>query len=194
MLNQERLTLRDPQRWSDTNDSYYLELYRKKMGLSSVLALCFTQSNERFHHWEAFGNRKDETDRVKIKFKRRALIEAIKLEPRLKYGEIQYFKISDIKARLLKKEELPFIKRWGYNHEREFRIIYESTEQEPSTFDFHVPLSCIEKITLSPWLSYSDFKMLQNELRRIKNCSELKIERSTLIGSKEWKKYGERAL
>jgi len=181
LLSQEKLTLRDPQRWSDTNDSYYLELYRKKMGFSSVLALCFTQSSERFHHWEAFGNRKDKTDRAKIKFKRRALIDAIKLEPRLKYDEVQYLKMNDIKARLLKREELPFIKRWGYNHEREFRIIYESMEQAPSNCDFHVPLSCINKITLSPWLSYSDFRTLKDELRQIKNCNELRIERSTLI-------------
>jgi hypothetical protein len=81
LLREQKLTLRDPQFWTDTNDSRYLECYRQKMGLSSVLALCFTQSSERFHYWETFGNRTIPTDRVKIKFKRSELVEAMDSHP-----------------------------------------------------------------------------------------------------------------
>jgi len=194
LLSEQKLTLRDPQSWPDTNDSHYLDLYRQKKGLSSVLALCFTQSSERFHCWEIFGNRVDRTERVKIKFKRSLLVEAVETQPFFHYREIEYLKMNAIKIRKLTKEELPFIKRYGFNHESEFRIIYESKKEKLSGIDIDIPVSCISKITLSPWLSYSSFVALKNELRQIKKCGELRIQRSTLIGSKEWKKYGDSAI
>jgi hypothetical protein len=194
LLREQKLTLRKPESWPDTNDSHYLELYRQKMKLSSVLALCFTQSSERFHYWEAFGKRTDPTERVQIKFKRSGLVEALKGQPYLNYREVEYLTMNDIKVRTLRKEELPFIKRYGFNHESEFRIIYESQEEKLSEKDIHIPLSCINKITLSPWLPRSSFIAIRDELHNITDCSGLRIVRSTLIRNKEWKKYGESAV
>ena len=48
------ITLLDPQSWDDRNDSYFLRRYKDERKLSSVLALCFTQSSEKYHHWRVF--------------------------------------------------------------------------------------------------------------------------------------------
>lgn len=48
LLSERKLTLLDPKSWDDQNDAYYLELYREKKRLSSVLALCFTQASETY--------------------------------------------------------------------------------------------------------------------------------------------------
>jgi hypothetical protein len=36
------------------NDSYFLRLYREQQRLKSVLALCFTEATETYHHWRVF--------------------------------------------------------------------------------------------------------------------------------------------
>ena len=51
LLKEQKVTLLDPQSWDDSNDSYYLRLYRERKRLQSVLALCFTQASETYHHW-----------------------------------------------------------------------------------------------------------------------------------------------
>jgi len=54
LLRKRSITLLDPRSWTDSNDSYYLTLYRDKKSLKSVLALCFTEVNETYHHWSVF--------------------------------------------------------------------------------------------------------------------------------------------
>ena len=41
ILREKRITLRDPQRWDDRNDSYYLKKYKESKNLETLLALCF---------------------------------------------------------------------------------------------------------------------------------------------------------
>ncbi len=36
LLSERKITLLDPQSWDDSNDSYYLSLYREKKNLKSV--------------------------------------------------------------------------------------------------------------------------------------------------------------
>ena len=38
LLNARKITLLNPESWDDSNDSYYLSLYKKRKGLKSVLA------------------------------------------------------------------------------------------------------------------------------------------------------------
>ena len=54
ILNKKCLTLLDPKNWEDKDDSYYIELYKKSLGLKSILVLCFTESVERYHHWKIY--------------------------------------------------------------------------------------------------------------------------------------------
>lgn len=72
LLTERKITLVDPQSWDDANDSYYLSLYREKKKLGSVLALCFTQTSERYHHWRVFAHG---SGGVCVSFKRSELVK-----------------------------------------------------------------------------------------------------------------------
>src|SRR5438046_2646856 len=56
MLVKKHLTLLNPRTWEDRNDSFYLEQYRNKKNLKSILALCFASCPETFHHWKVFSS------------------------------------------------------------------------------------------------------------------------------------------
>ena len=59
MLKEKKITLLNPEKWDDKNDAYYMSLYKKKGSLKSILALCFTQVPERYHHWRVFAGGPD---------------------------------------------------------------------------------------------------------------------------------------
>jgi hypothetical protein len=190
LLRKRKLTLLDPSSWDDSNDSHYLTLYKEKRKLTSVLALCFMQTDERYHHWSVFA---PGPGGVCIKFKRDALVAAVGRHAHVHMKPVTYLKLDEIRKKKLKVAELPFLKRHAFEHECEFRMIYTSKADKLSSLDIAVPLSCIEKITLSPWMHPSLSRNVKETLRAIRGCKELDIVRSTLIGNAEWKSLGEDA-
>ena len=73
LLSSRVISLLDPQTWDDTNDSHFLALYREKKNLKSVLALCFTQVAETYHHWRVFA---EGSSGVCIKFNQTKLFQS----------------------------------------------------------------------------------------------------------------------
>jgi hypothetical protein len=71
-------------------------------------------------------------------------------------------------------------------------MIWESEENECKTFDIAISLSCIDKVTLSPWLDKALATHVKAILHGIEDCEDLKIVQSTLISNEEWKQIGER--
>jgi len=191
LLHKQKITLLDPASWDDKNDSYYLTQYKERRKLKSALALCLMQSDERYHHWSVFA---PGPSGVCIKFRRDALLDAVRKHAHIHMHSVTYMTLSKIRGTRLKVPKLPFLKRHAYEHEDEFRIIYTSTEDKLSTLDISIPLSCIEKITLSPWMHSNLSHYVKQTLWAIRGCSNLKIHRSTLISNEEWKKLGENAI
>lgn len=72
-------------------------------------------------------------------------------------------------------------------------MIYESTAEKVSSLDIPIPLGCIERVTLSPWMPAALVPHVKDRLTSIKGCSDLEIVRSTLISSEEWKNRGDEA-
>ncbi len=190
LLREKQITLLDPKTWDDKNDSYFLELYREKSGLKSVLALCFTRTSETYHHWRVFAGG---ASGVCISFKRAELLRAIKKQPGIRFGDVEYLKLDELDKKKLKTENLPFTKRYPFEHESEFRIIGQSRNHS-NVCNIPIPLSCIDKITLSPWLNRSLSRHVKETLKFVDNCSGLKIVRSTLISNEDWKAFGESAI
>jgi hypothetical protein len=190
LLKERKITLLDPKSWDDSNDFHYLDLYRGKKKLKSVLALCFTQTDERYHHWRVFAGG---SGGVCIRFRREELVKAVTQQSGLRTGPVKYLKLDEIRNLQLAIEDLPFLKRYAFGHEREFRMIYESKAHKVSNLDIAIPLSCISKITLSPWLHADLFPHVKTMLRSIEECGSLSIVKSTLIGNAEWKRLGEAA-
>jgi hypothetical protein len=188
LLREQKLTLLDPQTWDDANDSHYLSLYQQANKLKSVLALCFTQTGETYHHWRVFANG---SGGVCVSFKRAELLKAVKQTPGLRMDSVTYLKLQEIRGTKPAVEELPFLKRYPFEDEKEFRMIYASKTKSLSAFDIDIPLTCIDKITLSPWLHPSLSSSLRQFLHSVDGCDSVRIHRSTLIGNEEWKELGD---
>jgi Protein of unknown function (DUF2971) len=190
MLNERMITLLDPGSWDDSNDSYYLRLYKEKKGLKCVLALCFTQAIETYHHWRVFANG---SSGVCIQFRRSELLKAARQQSGTRAQTVTYLKLTDIKNKTVATEDLPFLKRRAFEDEDEFRVIYESATETKTTLDLPIPLSSVERITLSPWIPPALAEHVKRVLRSVDGCANLKVVRSTLIGNDQWKRAGDGA-
>ena len=126
LLREQRITLLDPETWDDKNDSHFLKLYQEKNGFQSVLALCFTRTSETYRHWRVFANG---SSGVCVTFKRDQLLHAVGKQTGIRCGIVKYLTLAAMRRTKLAVRDLPFWKRYPFEHEREFRIIYESRER-----------------------------------------------------------------
>ena len=53
----------------------------------------------------------------------------------------------------VKVDELPFLKRYPYQDEHEYRVVYVDTEKAKEYQDYPIEIEWIKRITLSPWMS-----------------------------------------
>jgi hypothetical protein len=190
LLSERKLTLLDPRSWDDSNDSHYLELYREKKQLATVLALCFTRAGETYHHWRVFAGG---SSGICIQFRKAALLEAVNQQAGVRSGPVSYMTLPSIRNSRIAVHDLPFRKRFAFQHEKEFRLIYESAGEKLPKLDIDIPLASIRRITLSPWMHPALAERVKRLLRRIEGGGRLGIARSTLISNAEWKKLGESA-
>src|SRR5262252_194964 len=193
LLHSKCITLLDPSSWDDTNDSYFLLKYKEKKKLQSVLALCLTQTDETYHHWRVFA---EGASGACIVFDKAALLDALSRVDGVLTGCGDYQRVREMRKRdrPLTLNELPFIKRAGFMPEAEFRLLYTSAVESLKFLDLPVPLNSILEVRLSPWLNTRLRKCLKETIRSIPGCSDLEINRSTLVGNLTWKKYGDRAV
>lgn len=190
LLKNEKITLLDPSTWDDKNDSYYLTLYKEKKKLFSVLALCFSDAQETYHHWKVFaGNNSG----VCIRFKKALLLNSIKKVNNIKHGPVDYRLLKDLKKNKPMISELPFIKRYAFRDECEYRIIYEEKTRSIKSKDIKIDLKCIHKIVLSPWMPKAIVKSVKELIKSITGCSEIEMFATSLNENRQWKRIGNSA-
>ena len=183
ILSKRSLTLLSPATWEDRNDAYFMERYKTKKRLTSVLALCFSNKRETFHHWKVFSQG---FSGVCIKFDRQKLIEAIP-KTGFKYRDVKYENIITLERSAPLVEDLPFIKRTPYADEGEFRIIYQSKSKEVDAIEIPLTRDCVNRVTLSPWLPRALSDSVITTIRAIDDCGWIKVQCSTLIENERWK-------
>ncbi len=189
ILTTRKLTLLDPASWDDKNDSFFLFTYKEKRGLKTVLALCFTTASETYHHWRVFS---EGPSGVCIHFKSTSLEEALRKE-KVQFKEVTYLKVDELRKSKPKVAQLPFIKRYPFRAEEEFRALWESKTDQYNFLEVSVNLSSIARITLSPWLHPNLRKNTIEAIKRIPDCKSIPIWRSTLTGNSDWQGYGKEA-
>lgn len=192
ILDRKKLPLLDPEYWDDRNDRYYMALYKKAKRLKGVYALCAAQCPETYHHWRVFTGT---ADGACIEIKREPLEAVVRKTPGMRCGAIKYLKLDEAEDLDCKDvDRLPFIKRFGFAAEKEYRIIAESDDVQDQVFtiDFHI--SWINNIYINPWLPKSIAKSVIKMLKTIPGCHGIKISRSLLIESTRWKRAGDRAI
>ena len=185
-LNTGELALLNPATWDDRNDSFYIEEYARQSGAKSVYALCMADCAETYHHWRVFSHG---SGGACIQFKRENFMATISGIEGLQSERVTYKTIKDLRDHKPSIEDLPFLKRFAFQHEVEFRLFYSSKTKCLPIYRIPVPLRCIDRIILSPWLAKSVASQVKKTLKSIPKCSKLKVYRSTLVENEDWKKF-----
>jgi hypothetical protein len=191
LLSTKQITLLNPKTWDDTNDAYYLAQYKQRRKLKTVLALCFSQVAETYHHWRVFS---EGAAGVCVVFERNQLLKTLSQIQGVSTGAVYYKTLLKSRKSTFKVSQLPFLKRAGFKPEDEFRAIYESHSHEVDYLNIPIELSCIRYISLSPWLPSNLKDSVVSALRGIDGCNKLRVSKSTLISNEEWKKLARKAI
>jgi hypothetical protein len=186
LLRTKRITLLDPATWDDKNDAYFMEEYKRYKKAGTLLALCFSETSETYHHWRVFSHG---SDGVCIEFDKDNLLSAFENAPEIKTGYVDYKKINDLNGlRTMGLEQLPFLKRYPYKDEREFRVVYVDSKSAVELKNYKIEVGWIRRITLSPWMTKALASSVKETLKTIGGCSGIKISQSTLVDNEAWKK------
>ncbi len=185
-LQSKELVLLNPASWDDRNDSYYIDQFARANNFLSTYALCLAEAPETYHHWRVFSHG---SGGACIEFDKSQLIAAANSIPGLRAEEVQYKTIEALRRCAPLQSDLPFLKRYAFVDEKEFRLFYGTNTKGAPTFRVTLPIEAVRRITLSPWLPASVVDHVKKTLKTIEGCKSLKIYRSTLVENEDWKKF-----
>jgi hypothetical protein len=183
ILKNKHLTLLNPQKWDDKNDSGVLDMYAKKISKEQnkemlIRALCFTKVEDSVLHWNI------PQAECRIRFDLAMLEDSLKVlnKNHYQYGRVKYWGINEL-SQSMRKEEIaiedwPFIKRWPYRAEEEYRIIWEgkANKKETDSVDIPINLECIKEITISQRVPENLFETLKEIIIDITRSVDKKID------------------
>lgn len=193
ILKSKKLTLLDPNKWDDSNDSFFINEYKNRRKFKTLLALCFTETSETYHHWHVFGR---DMNGVCITFNKEDILNSLDATLGFAHGQVNYKSIEELKGNPPGIEELPYIKNIAYNDEREYRILYKSGDKAQATKEITIQIEAIRKITLSPWLPQSLTNSIKETIREISESQRLNryIVKSTLTSNRDWKDIAKKII
>jgi hypothetical protein len=191
LLTTKSLTFLDPESWDDKNDSLFMRLYKEKKELDTLLAVCFSQETETYHHWSVFASG---SSGICINFKRAELLAELEQYEGIRKRPVSYIQLNELDQTSRKVANLPFMKRAPFRPESEYRIIFEEKGDPRSYLNIEIPLSCIDRINLSPWMPKTISDSVKAALRNIEGMEEVEVVRSTLIQSDRWAKFGKEVV
>ena len=186
LLQTKELALVNPALWDDRNDSYYIEQYARIKGIASTYALCLAQASETYHHWRVFSHGSGGTCVV---FDKDKLLRSVEKVKALRAEDVQYKTIKQLISSAPKTDDLPYLKRYAYIDEQEFRLFLGLKKKGAATYRFPISLKAIDRIILSPWLPKLVFQNVKITLKSIAGCSSIRIYRSTLVENESWKRF-----
>jgi hypothetical protein len=187
LLSRRTITLLNPATWDDKNDAYYMAEYQRIRQAQSVLALCFTESAETYHHWRVFSHG---TDGVRIDFRKDRLLTVWAGDETVRAEPVEYKQIKELRSQAeLSVEELPFLKRYPYRNEEEFRVVFVGMDDTEEFKDYPIDLGCIRRITLSPWMPSALAASVKETLKLLPGCADMEISHSTLTENEVWKSF-----
>lgn len=183
IVQRNAITLLPPDGWNDRNDREVMLEYKRRRNLTCLLAICFSAGEETVHHWNAFANG---SAGCRIEFHLPTLLAGLTRDPEYRHGKVSYKTLRGIQKSDLAESKMPFMKRWPYRIEKEYRIIYESSDpaaSDRSELNIPISLESIRSITVSQAMPESVFKSIKSQLG-----TQLgkRISRSTLFESKIW--------
>ncbi|WP_263385818.1 hypothetical protein [Granulicella arctica] len=152
MVQHSCLTFLSPETWDDRQDAFFIQQYQSVQEIRTVLAVCLSEAPETYHHWYTFAHG---PSGVSIAFKRERLLTALNANPDIRHGRVEYVKINDLGKHVHGASQMPFLKRFPFSPECEYRLLYERQLEEVTVFEQKISLDCIDRIYLSPWMPNS---------------------------------------
>ena len=186
-LQTKELSLLSPKLWDDKNDSFFLERYARVQGFNSTYALCLAEASETYHHWKVFTTG---SNGVCIEFKKDELVaHAMKIQG-LRAESVNYFTIKKLQSSKPIVEQLPFVKRFAFIDEKEYRLFVARRELPVAPIRISVPTNVVRRVVLSPWMPKTVSDHLKATINEMDGCKSLRVYRSTLVENENWKKIG----
>lgn len=183
MLVREQITILGYNHWVDVNDRHALELYQAALRYGFVGAMCLTNAPETFHHWQIFAQGESG---VCIVFDRRRLEAHFAGSSLFICRPVEYVQLSEIGAVDASDiHRLPFLKRYGFRDEREYRLLGFAPEDRLS---MSIPImpDLIRRVTFSPFTHPSLVTSLRLALRALPAWSRLRVGHSNLTSNETW--------
>jgi hypothetical protein len=183
-LQRKKLVLLDPKIWEDKNDSEIILEYKKRKNIENLFAVCFSLNDETIHHWKTFSHG---PAGCVIEFNAKKFFKVIDHIPGLIHRRVEYKKLADIEKKgfEIKTDDIPFIKRWPYRCEEEYRIIAEPAGKT-DFFEIAIPLETINRITISQQMPEQIYKTIKGYLKNLNGDPDSRINRSTVYENKRW--------
>ena len=165
--------------------------YAKKQ-LKTLLALCFTDAPETSHHWRVFA---PGSTGVCIRFNKSKLLDTVDKQTGFQHQKVKYKTFEKLEKRPPLTNILPFLKRYAYRDEEEYRLIYSDKKAKSKQYKhLKINVNIISKIVLSPLLHKSLVASLKETLKSIEGCQRLTIGITTINDSKRWARTGEKSV
>ena len=191
-----KFALTDPLSWEDKNDVRFLEFFQNKKQLERMSASCFTRTAETFHHWKIYAEQ-NKGPGVRISFDKKRFVECLNED--FLYKEIKYIRINGenyLSGYVV--DDLPFIKRYPYRDEREYRDISPKPIFQKRLHKVNIDVSVISGIRISPWMERNEAvrvkedlnSKLQEKWHKIKN----RIFQSTMLKNDKWIELGQNII
>lgn len=190
ILRNKCLTLLSPETWDDRNDAFFMAEYKRLKQAKTILAICLAVREETYHHWQVFSRG---ADGVCLELDSEKLRSAFSRAEGVRHQIVDYQLITQVnKMADVDLERLPFMKRWPYGDESEYRAVYIDNDKELAAYAVPIELNAITRVTLSPWLAPALVPVVKETLKSLPGCSGLRVDPSTLIDNEQWKKLAGR--
>jgi len=189
MLEKRELVIPSWKKWRDRNDSHSIKEYQRLERDRNIFALCMTNADETYHHWRVFTR---QTFGVCLRFDKTRMIEWVKSQResptmgRVEMKRVVYFELESFDTDVVKVQHLPFLKRWGYRDEREWRLMYTTTQNgQFATLPF--PIKALDSIVISPFVSSEEADVKKRKIQETLRTKGVDVYHSALTNSDRWK-------
>jgi hypothetical protein len=206
LLRTGKLAFLDPSTWDDRNDSHFLNAYRDAKKWRSLRAVCFTRVSERHHHWERFATRGQKVsgetpkrrgegrETVCVEFDKEKLLASFSGNAHIKNGAVRYSKLNVLEQHPPRLDRWPFLKRYPYRDEKEFRIIVASTTPTKAVLMLPISLGAIERIIIGPYPDLGRREKIKQEILSVRvPRGPITVTKTTILDNLRWKKIVDRA-
>lgn len=106
----------------------------------------------------------------------------------VKVRKVQYLKLHELNVRP-PIARLPFLKRFGYGDEGEYRAVYQSKVAEEGPKLVEIDLDIIERISLNPWMPKPVFDSVKASILSVCKGLKCQVSHSSLIESQRWRDF-----